>query len=236
MRIAICEDERTHAALLESEIAKWSTTTREPLQVEHFYSGEEFLIAWPDEKQYDLVFIDIEMGQINGIELAKIIRSRDETMMIVFVTGLWDYVLHGYDMRALKYIIKPIKAVDCCKVMDRAVAQIRRAKDDYLIIRQETTASRVLYEDICYFEIRSHYIDVVTTSGTITYKEKISNLEEILPSPQFLRCHRSYIVNMHHTRTIMPDKVQMDDHTILPVARARWAALNEAFMAYHSNR
>ena len=236
MRIAICEDERVHAALLESEIEKWAATTNDRPQVEHFSSAEEFLMVWPDEKDFDLVFLDIQMKHIDGFELASIIRAKDEDMVIVFVTGLWDHVLHGYDLRALKYIIKPIKTADCMKILDTAVRLTSRKKDDYIIIRQESMATRLLYDDIRYFEIKSHYIDVATANGHITYKAKMSSLEEALPSPQFFRCHRSFIVNMYHVQMIQPDKVLMDDGTVIPVARARWADLNETFMAYHANR
>ena len=236
MKIAICEDERAHATLLESEIAEWGTAVHEMPDIKHYFSAEEFLMVWPEERDFDLVFIDIQMRHISGIELASIIRSKDEEMIIVFVTGVWDYVLRGYDIRALKYIIKPIKTADCIKVLDGATRQIRKWKDDYMIVRRENITTRVHYDDIIFFEIKSHYIDIVTTDGHMTYKEKMRNLEETLPTPQFFRCHRSFIVNMHHVDMIQPEKIQMDDGSILPVARARWANLNEAFLKYHVDK
>lgn len=234
MRIAICEDSFTHAEVLKTKVTRWANSKNVQISIEVFESAEEFLVKWPEKRLFDLVFIDIQMKFIDGMELAELIRKNDANMMIVFVTGFLDYVMNGYDVHALKYIVKPIQDTDCWKVMDRAYSLYHRRKDDFLIVPLEMQSTRIPLDDIYYFEIRSHYVNVNTKMAVITYKERLKDLEARLPSPHFFKCHRSYIVNIAHVRLIDLSQVYMDNDIVLPVARARWVNLNNAFLEYYA--
>lgn len=233
MRIAMCEDEKIHADPLKSMISKWSEQRNIPVTIDHFPSGEAFLGAWSATHSFDLLFLDIQMKTIDGMSLAEMIRKTDQQMIIVFVTSFKDLVFRSFDVGAFKFVVKPIKPTDCYNILDSAYKKVKSWKDNVFLIPVETQTVRLLLNDIQYFENAAHYIEVHSTTGEYRYKERISDLEERLPSAQFFRCHRSYIVNFYHVQVINQDRLQLDDGTVLPVARARWEPLNIAFMAYH---
>lgn len=175
------------------------------------------------------------MKTIDGMSLAEMIRKTDQQMIIVFVTSFKDLVFRSFDVGAAKYVVKPIKPTDCFNILDSAYKKVKSWKNNVFLIPVETQIVRLLLNDILYFENIAHYIEVHSTTGGYRYKDRISDLEERLPCAQFFRCHRSYIVNFYHVQIINQDRLQLDDGTVLPVARARWELLNIAFMAYHAN-
>ncbi len=236
MRIVICEDIQSHSEILMDFIQKWSVSQQSHVDVVHYQSAEAFLFNWSKDNTFDLAFLDIEMGQLNGMELAGRIRKQDQAMLIVFTTGLRDYVLRGYEVQAFRYMLKPLKEKDCIRILNDALINMQNKRADSFVIAQETQSTRLLKDEIYYFEMDSHYIIVHTARGEKRYKEKMNNLEQMLGEPHFCRCHRSYLVNLSHVRTINRDMVEIDNGDILPVSRARWTALNQCFMGYYMVR
>lgn len=236
MRIAICEDEKLHADLLVSIIRKWEALRKFKPFISVFESAESFLTKWSSDNTYDLLFLDIQMRHMNGMELAESIRRLDPNMEIVFVTGLKDFVFRGYEVRALHYLLKPPRIADCISVLDKAKTIVDSRKDDTFIVPVETQSVRLLMNDIFYFESFSHYVDVYSNRGVFRYRDKLTLLETRLPKPRFFRCHRSYIVNMYHICLINREQLEIDNGKILPVAQARWADLNQAYLLFHDTR
>jgi len=109
MRIAICEDNPKEQERLTAAIKDWAKARNTQADVLCYQSAEAFLMVWPDVS-FDLAFLDIQMKAINGIKLAETIRTSDKNMMLVFVMSFSQYVLKGYDVAALHYLIKPLSA------------------------------------------------------------------------------------------------------------------------------
>ncbi len=233
MRIAICEDDREHADILEGMIQRWAEAEGMEAQIVYYESAEEFMFRWKDDIPYELVFLDIEMGKMNGMELARYIRKHDMAVPIVFTTGFGEYAVKGYEVRAFRYLKKPLQEKEVFATLKKVVREISEARRDAVIVPTEEGSLRVFKEDIYYVEVDNHYIIMHTRQGDLRYKEKLRNIEPMFPEAGFCKCHRSYIVNLRHVGLLTRDKVEIDNGDILPVSKARWNALNECYLAYY---
>ena len=123
MKIAVCEDQVAQSDFLNIQIKNWAKEKDINISIDNFATAESFLFQWSDYNKYDVIFLDIKMAKMSGIELSNIIREKNKDVEIVFVTGFFKYALHGYRVGALQYLIKPIKISDlylCLnKVQDR---------------------------------------------------------------------------------------------------------------------
>lgn len=237
MRIAICEDNPEHAEMLADIVQGWARRRDVQVALACYKNAEEFLFHWAPRNTFDLVFLDIDMGgSMNGMELARRIRRQDQAMLIVFTTGLRDYVLRGYEVQAHRYMLKPIRERECWSMLDGARKAVENQKSDTFIMPLETEIVRIHRRDIMYFEMDNHHVNVKTTRGDFRYKARITDLEKELPEPAFCRCHRSCIVNMLYVRTITHEQVQLDNGKVLPVSRAKWPLLNECFVRYYQGQ
>lgn len=235
MRIAICEDERLHAEALSKIINQWANTKNERADLFVFQSAESFLAQWSNACPFDLLFLDIQMDKMTGMELAEEIRKTDESLPIIFVTGLVDFVLRGYKVDALDYLRKPVKPSQCMDALDKAKRIIDSRKSDTFIVPGGDISVRLFISDIYYFDATGHYVNVHALQGEYRFREKFAAVEEGLPKPRFCMCHRSVIVNVDYVYLIHREQVMLRDKnmTVLPVSKARWPALNRAFMSFH---
>ena len=192
MRIAVCDDERNQTELTTGYIRAWAEKRGEQAEVFAYFSAAELLYHWSEGKSFDMAFLDIRMKNMTGVELARIFRKSDDRMAIVFISGLKDYVFQGYEVQALQYLLKPVREADCFACLDRARELVSLRGAETFLIPVEGRSVRLLYDEICTFEIFSHYIEVKSTKGTFTFKKKMDELEQELPGDRFFRCHRSF--------------------------------------------
>lgn len=236
MRIALCEDQKAHAEIIENYVKRWSETHGLRTDIVHYTSAEEFLMKWDDENSFDLAFLDIELEHMNGLELAKSIRRQDPAMLLIFSTGLRDYVFRAYDVQAFRYLLKPIKEKECFLALDSALTAVNNTKRHTFIIQQESQSTKFFFDEIIYMEMDNHYIIAHTTRGELRYKGKMGIAEAELGEPHFCRCHRSYLVNLYHVNTINRELVRMDNGECLPVSRKKWTSLNECFISFYNRK
>ena len=236
LRIAICEDNPQHAEILKAMIEKWASEENKRADIGNYKSAEEFMFHWPGDAHYDLAFLDIRLASVTGLQLARYIRQQDRSMLLVFTTGLKDYVLKGYEVRAYRYLIKPLKEKDIAATLNKAEAELEASRSDAIAIPICNVTRRIFKTDIYYVEIDDHYVVLHTVQGNLRYKQKLSEIEHFFPEPQFCKCHRSYIVNLYHTGKLTKNEVQIDNGDTLPVSRTRWAAFNECFITYYMTK
>jgi len=235
MKIAICEDQIEQANLLTSQIQNWAKENKINISIDNFSSAEAFLFEWIDYNKYDIIFLDIEMSKVSGIELSNIIREKNKEIDIVFVSGFFKYALHGYRVGALQYLLKPIKESDLYICLDRTLNRIFDTQEDSkstIIIKTAKENIKLDYKDICYCIMFSPYIDIHTKEQKITLRKKISDIEELLPSKYFIRCHRSYIVNVMHIRSVIKTNVILENGVKIPISRGKYNEVNDAFINY----
>ena len=233
MKIAICEDQAVQVNLLNNKIKKWANDYDIEGTINNFTTAESFLFEWEDYDKYDIIFLDIKLGKISGVELSNIIREKNKNVDIVFVTGFFKYALHGYKVGALQYLMKPIKISDLYFCLNKTQERISNKNDKYMMILETPKKYiKLNCNEIHYCIMFSPYIDIHTSSEKITVRKKISELEREIPSKYFIRCHRSYIVNLKYVKSITKDSVVLESGIRIPISRGRYKDINDTFINY----
>lgn len=183
--------------------------------------------------KYDIIFLDIKLSKMSGIELSNIIREKNKNIDIVFVTGFFKYALHGYKVRALQYLIKPIKVKDLYYCLNSTLDRISSEEEDSsLVLEAGKKVIKLDYNEIQYFIMFSPYIDIHTSTEKITIRKNIGEIEKILPSEYFIRCHRSYIVNVRYIKSIIKNNVLLENGVKIPISRGKYKEVNDTFINY----
>ncbi|MCR1951302.1 LytTR family DNA-binding domain-containing protein [Clostridium sp. DSM 100503] len=221
-KIAVCDDEILHHELISNLLNIWRAKKDENIEIVYYQSAEEFLFYWEEGIELNIVLIDIKMRQMSGIELAKRIRSRDKVIDIVFCTADSSFVFEGYEVKAMDYLLKPLNYKRLENIMDKSYNKYKDLKEEeYLVMDSKKKKLKININEIKYFIMFSHYIDVVTLNQTIKWKKKISELEEELKDKRFVRCHRSYIVNMDYVKIVKKSSLVLEDNTVIPISISR---------------
>lgn len=233
MRIAVCDDERVHAQGNVELIQKWATLCKVNVNIDLFSSAEEFLFRWSEGEPYDLALFDIQMRNMTGIELAKTIREKDKELQIIFVTGIATHVFEGYDVSALNYLVKPYTPQVLAGVLDKAYAVFKQKEAGSLMVSQESRLVRIPYAEILYMEIKGHYFDIYTIMGEFRTKKKMDAMISLLDSSLFIRCHRSFIVNIAHVSSLGRLDIKLKGGQIVPLSLPNVQPVTQLFLSYH---
>lgn len=231
-KVAICDDNQTDAGYVGELLAEWAKKQGHAVQTQCFLSAESFLFRYAEEKDFDILLLDIEMAEMDGVALAKKVRTDNESVQIVFITGYPDYVGEGYEVAALHYLMKPVDSEKLFRVLDRAVVNLQKQKRAIMLPVDGETI-RVPVEEIQYVEAFSHSVSVVTTKGTYELRKGLSETETLL-GDGFVRCHRSYLAGLRFVSGLSKQKVTLDDGTELPLSRSAAAAVHKEFIRYYT--
>lgn len=235
MRIAICDDDVRILTYLCKLISHWARTYNEEAQVEVFESAESFLLNSSDPASFDLLLLDIKMKGMSGMDLAEEIRKTDPNLLIAFVTANKDYAPQSYDVDALHYLVKPITQQDMDKCLAKAKERLRANKNEVFVVNAEGKLLRKRFDEIEYFESLAHYIQLYTAHEALRFRMNISTLvEELNSQSEFVRIHRSYIVNLKHVSLVDDASVTLDNGKQLPVSRSYRRDTYKAFMKHHA--
>lgn len=229
-KIAICDDERQQLQYLAALARDWAKHSGRTVNIRPFLSAEEFLFHYEDEKDYDILLLDIEMGDMDGVELAKRVREEDYFPQIVFVTGYPDFIAEGYEVGALHYLLKPVSEEKLSQVLERAAGNIRK-KGRAIFIESGKDLRRVPVDGIIYVEVLSHKLKLHTVHGDYETKLSIARMEEML-GEGFARCHRSYLAGVYFMERITRTSVIFSDGSVIPLARSAYREVNQAFIEY----
>ncbi len=228
-RFAICDDSREDIDYIEKLVREWNREAGYQIRIDRFPSGEAFWFAYEDDPETDVLFLDIEMKDLSGIDLAQKLREAGSRMQIVFVTGYMEYIAQGYDVEALHYLLKPVTEEKLFGVLDRAMERLKNRERELTVTMPEGIV-RIPLAEIRYLEVMGNY---VTIHGREDYsvKRTLSQLEEMLDE-RFYRIHRSYIVNLQLVKKCMRTEVILKDDTVLPLSRRHYEGLNRAMILY----
>lgn len=232
MRICLVDDDSSQLEYFKMIIDKWSNLHNTSVDVELYHSSEEMLFENPESYPFDMIILDIQMGKISGIELSKRIRETDTSVIIAFVSGVSDYVFEGYEVQAIRYILKPIKEEQVFELLDAVLS--KNVKDEKFIILSVLGEKRkIKYDDIIYIESMGHYVVIHLIKEEIDYKYNISNLLSELSEHNFVRTHRSYIVNLKYIDRITKDKCCLSNNITIPLSRSSYKLVNSQFIHYY---
>ena len=228
-RIAVIDDDKVQIEYLSSLLGEWAKQEGVLHQVEAFESAEAFLFQYAVDKSFDLLLLDIEMGAMNGVELAKVLRQENREIQLIFITGYMEYISDGYDVEALHYLLKPVNREKLFPVLERAVERLL-SKRRVLMFRSGDEVIRIPLYEICYVEVRANYI-TIHAKEDYSVKKTLSELENDLDEG-FFRTGRSYVVNLQYIQKITKTDVFLKDGTRVPLSKGNYDRLNQAMITY----
>lgn len=229
-RIAICDDEQNQIEYITSIVASWSAHEGHGCEIRTFASAEAFLFEYEEDKAYDILLLDVEMKNMNGIELAKRIRKDNNRAEIIFITSHFEFVGEGYEVDALHYLIKPISVEKPTQVLTKAAEKLS-VEPPSVVISCEGETVKLYESDILYVESFLHYIVIHTKDNEYKIKENISVFENKV-SDVFYRIHRSYLVSLKYITRISRTSVNIGN-TELPLSRGKYDNINRAFIEHN---
>lgn len=226
-RIAICDDLATDRKYLSSLCKIWGRHNSYHIQISEFTSAENFLFHYAEKKDFDILLLDIEMGAMDGVTMARKLRQDNQTVQIIFITGYADYISDGYEVDALHYLMKPIQEEKFFTVLDRAVTKLIK-NEKFLNIISQGEMIRLPICQINYAEVNSNYI-TIHSQQTITLKMTLSELEKKLDS-HFFRAGRSALVNLKKISRVTKKEIYLQDGSIIPLPRGAYEKVNRAII------
>lgn len=234
MNIAIVEDEEFHSQILSQIIRKWGESQKETISLKEYASAESFLFDWEDKKCLDVIFLDIRMKQIDGVELAKKIRETDKEVSLIFATNIEELMAEGYEVQAMHYLLKPLKEEKVFACLDK-VAE-RTGAREYVIFRGEDETYKIERRKVVYAEAAAHYSVLAVEEKSIrTYRvlESIAEVFEKLGKTEFVKCHRSYVCNLFYIHSIKKYEITFDSGVKIPVSRRLYPEVNDNFICFY---
>ena len=227
VRIAVCDDNQKDIEFVQSITENWLKSRGYEGQIEAFPSAESFLFHYAEEKDYDILLLDVEMGQMDGVTMAKKIRKENETVQIVFITGYSDYIAEGYEVEALHYLMKPVREEKLFAVLDRAAEKIRQ-NEKSLLLDLSGEMVRLPMHEIRYLDVQKNYVTVHARTD-YTVKRSLGEFESELDG-RFYRTGRGLILNLRMIRRVTRQEVSLSDGTVLPLPRGAYEGLNRAII------
>lgn len=218
IKIAIVEDNETSASLLQNYIKRYQQTHHMDCQLVFFNNGLEFISDYLPV--YDVIFMDIKMPHLDGMEAAKKLRKIDEDTALIFITSMAQYAIRGYEVNALDFILKPVKYYDFEMKLNRVIHYIEKHKDTKITINTGDVIKRVSVRDLYYIEVINHTLIYHTEGHTYESYGQLKNLEEILAPCNFTKCNSCYLVNLRHITEVRPNSILIGDDEI-PISRRR---------------
>lgn len=219
MRIAIVEDIDAEAEILSDCLKKFEKENNIEITITAFKKATDFLGAYNND--YDIVFFDIEMPDLDGMQAAKKLRKIDKFVTIIFVTKMAQAAIEGYEVGAIDFVVKPVNYNSFALKFKRAMSRLSVGIENDVLIKTETGFVRVSSARIIFLDVLGHYVTFHTTEGDFTEQNTLKNIENRLAEYQknFAKCNRCYLVNLKFVRSIENNEVIVGDHK-LPVSRS----------------
>lgn len=236
LSVAIVDDEADGRRLIRQALERYGAHSRErgdevTFVVEEFASGDDLLAHY--HGSYDLLLLDVEMAGTDGLDTARAIRQRDSEVMIVFITNMAQYAIHGYEVNAMSYLVKPVGDVALTRDLDRCVARKRMMRDESsLVFSTADGVAKVPLSHITYLESRSHKIIVHAVDGAYEFTGTLKSFLPQLEDKWFVQANSCYLVNLKYVVAVDANVCRLRDETRLAVSRRRRKRLLKSLADY----
>lgn len=228
--IAICDDEVSFVTELEGQIKRYIEETGTELRITVFKDGMELVENYQIEM--DLIFLDIQMKDMDGLQAAKRIREMDSKVSIIFLTSLVNYVLEGYKYQASNYIIKPMKYVRLKAELDKWLSQYKQNEKDYIIVTNDSGKYKVFLNTLHYIETYQRNVLLHTDEQEIISYKKMKEFETELKDTHFVRCHASYLVNLYFVKRVEKLEIELTTGESIPISQPKRKMVMENLADY----
>ena len=227
-KIAICDDLESDRDYLKDLLNKWANDYSHLLNVYTFSSAESFLFRYEEAKDYDILLLDIEMGLMDGVSMAKKIRQDNDTVQIIFITGYSDYIAEGYEVNALHYLMKPVKEEKLFSVLERAIEKINK-NDVVLNMDSANGMVRVPIYQIRFAEVFGNYV-TIHANDEVVVKMTLNEVDKLLDE-RFYRVGRSVLVNLNEVSRVTKTEIKLLDGTSIHLPRGAYDGVNRAIIS-----
>ena len=226
-KFAICDDSDADRRYIMDMVRSWASAAGHEVQIDGFPSAESFLFRYAGESDYDILLLDIEMGAMDGVTMAKELRKSNDTVQIIFITGYSDYISEGYEVAALHYLMKPVNEEKLCLVLDRAAEKLAK-NERVLNFEVSGEMVRVPIYQIRYADVLGNYVTVHALTD-VTVKMTLGELEKQLDD-RFYRVGRSVLVNLTQISRVTKAEIRLSDGTGIPLPRGAYEGVNRAII------
>lgn len=225
--VAICDDAAADRDYLQALVKRWAADRGHRVELTLYPSAESFLFRYAEDKDVQILLLDIEMGPMDGVSLARTLRKENDAVQIVFITGYSDYIADGYEVEALHYLMKPVKEEKLFAVLDRAVEKLH-SNQRTLLLELPGEVVRLPVYQIRSAEVQGNYVTIHAKTDC-TVKMTLSDLEAQLDD-DFFRLGRSALVNLGCVARVSKTAVTLNDGTVLPLPRGAYERINRAII------
>ena len=240
MNIAICDDNKDTVTMLYSLIKNYFADYDLSLNTISLYTnGNTLLSEMEHGKELEVIFLDIEMPSLSGMEVAKQIREMNSDALIIFITSYPDFMSASFKVEAFDFLTKPLKISEFNATLERCIKKYTQ-RHSQIAMKTSLGTAVVYLNNIIYVNSNKHYVTLISKDGNhISAKMTLNEIENILkPYQQFVRCHQSYIINLDYILEVQRDKVLLKGHSLeldsdLPVSRKYAAITKEKFLFHH---
>lgn len=217
--VAVVDDSAQDREYVAALVRQWAGEKGHVAIVKEFPSAEAFLFAREDGQDADILLLDIEMGAMNGVDLAKELRRGlgNDAVQLVFITGFPDFIAEGYEVNALHYLMKPVAGEKLSAVLDRAAANLTKA-EKRLCVAYDRRTDYIPVSQIYYIEAQKQYVSIHAAGGDYRMKTSLLETKGMLDE-YFFQCQRSYLVNLRHVAQIKRDCVVLKGGVEVPISR-----------------
>lgn len=236
MRVIICDDEKSTCAELEQMLRDFVVEKNINMEIDVFYDGDALVRYLKNEKAPDILFLDIELPGMNGVEIGKYIRDilGNSDMFLVYISSGKGYVMELFQNQPFDFLLKPIREERLYQVM-RKIQNIVSRNEGNFQYKNQGNSYRLRYKEILYFQSNGKKINIVMENGTESFYGKLSEVEEACPESMFLRIHKSYLINIHYVKEVTYTWVKMINGDVLDISRPNRVAIRRKLMESMSN-
>ena len=229
IHITVCDDEKYMSEKIAKMVKDFFTRKKIEISILQYSSGEELLKSGTET---DILFLDIEMQGINGMETARRLRAENYQGFLIFITILKEMVFQSFEVSPFDYLVKPVKEENFLKTMERLLLSMQSNEKANLLIQKGHESSIISFGDIIYCEIidRKVYLHL-KTGEVMDYYDRIENLQKKLDK-KFFKCHRSYLINLNYLKSYKNNMAYMANGLEIPVSRLRRKEFSKVILQY----
>ena len=234
LRVAICDDDTVCSAAVRALLLRMGEELRLDLDILEYSDGADLTENYP--KGLDILFLDVEMPFLNGLDTARAIRERDQQIVLVFMSNYEKYAIHGYEFGAWRYLLKPVTWEQFSRELRQPIEALAQKHAEYLYVKNSDGVFSVAYDDLSYAETDyKKNVDLHLNGRTLECYQSLTALERELGGHAFFRCHSGFLVNLAYVAHVGKDSITLRDKHEIPVSKHRRKELMEAFLTYAGN-